>query len=180
MKRIILLLFFPFLLISQIPQTLNYQGLLKDNSGNPVSDGNYSVVFSIYDVATNGTSLWSESRTITTSNGFFNLTLGENTPINIHTDKQLWLNVNVGGTDLSPRTKLSSTLSAMNARQIENSVGAGNSVVSAINSSAGGISSEKIGNGNVSDSELEYLDGVTANLQTQIDSKQTQLPEVRV
>ena len=34
------------------PLYFNYQGLLLDNEGNPVPDGNYQLTFAIYDVAT--------------------------------------------------------------------------------------------------------------------------------
>ncbi|MER3330082.1 MAG: hypothetical protein RIF34_10930, partial [Candidatus Kapaibacterium sp.] len=77
MKKIILLFtLLPLIILAQIPQTMNYQGRLEDNNGDPVSDGNYSIVFTIYDAATNGNSLWTETRTVTTEDGFFNLTLG--------------------------------------------------------------------------------------------------------
>ncbi len=163
-KFILLLILLPIITLAQIPQTMNYQGRLEDNSGNPVSDGNYTIVFTIYDAATNGNSLWTETRTVTTEDGFFNLTLGENTAISISTDQQLWLNINIGGTDLTPRTKLSGSLSSQSTKTVENTATAGNSVVTSINSSAGGIDAVKIADGTVSDSEFQMLDGVGSAL----------------
>lgn len=169
---ILFLLLFPILALAQIPQTMNYQGRLEDNSGNPVTDGNYSIVFTIYDAVTNGNSLWTETRSVTTEDGFFTLTLGENTAIDISTNQQIWLNVNIGGTDLTPRTKLSGSLSSLSTKTIENTATAGNSVVTSINSSTGGVDASKIADGTVSDTEFQHLDGVTSDIQTQIDGKQ--------
>lgn len=161
----------PIITLAQIPQTMNYQGRLEDNSGNPVSDGNYTIVFTIYDAATNGNSLWTETRTVTTEDGFFNLTLGENTAINISTEQQVWLNISIGGNNLTPRTKLSGSLSSLSTKSIENTATAGNSVVTSINSSTGGIDAVKIADGTVSDSEFQMLDGVGSALVGESDSQ---------
>lgn len=161
-KFILLLILLPIITLAQIPQTMNYQGRLEDNSGNPVSDGNYTIVFTIYDAATNGNSLWTETRTVTTEDGFFNLTLGENTAININSNQQIWLNISIGGNDLTPRTKLSGSLSSLSSKSIENTTTAGNSVVSSINSSTGGVDASKIADGSVSNTEFQLLDGVTS------------------
>jgi hypothetical protein len=163
--------------MAQIPQTINYQGLLEDNSGNPVADDNYTVVFTIYDAASAGNSLWTETRTVTTKDGFFSLTLGENSPINIATDAQLWLNINIGGTDLSPRTKLAGNLSSLSTKSVESTANAGNSVVDAINLSSGGIDASKIADGSIDNTELQYLNNLTSNVQSQLDDKQATLPD---
>lgn len=175
-KFILILILLPILAIAQIPQTMSYQGRLEDNSGNPVTDGSYSLIFTIFDASTNGNSLWTETRTVTTEDGFFNLTLGENTAINISTDQQIWLNVNIGGNDLTPRTKLASSLSSHSTKSIENTASAGNSVVSSINTSTGGIDASKIANGNITNAKFQFLDRVTSDIQTQLDSKQATLP----
>lgn len=175
-KFILILILLPIFAIAQIPQTMSYQGRLEDNSGNPVTDGSYSLIFTIFDAATNGNSLWTETRTVTTEDGFFNLTLGENTAINISTDQQIWLNVNIGGNDLTPRTKLASSLSSLSTKSIENTASAGNSVVSSINASTGGIDASKLANGNITNAKFQFLDGVTSDIQTQLNSKQATLP----
>lgn len=170
-KFILLLILLPIITLAQIPQTMNYQGRLEDNSGNPVSDGNYTIVFTIYDAATNGNSLWTETRTVTTEDGFFNLTLGESTAINISNEQQVWLNISIGGNNLTPRTKLSGSLSSLSTKSIENTATAGNSVVTSINSSTGGIDAVKIADGTVSDSEFQMLDGVSSALVGESDSQ---------
>ena len=45
---------------SAIPQLINYQGYLTDDLGNPVADGNYRLVFRIWDAETGPHELWSE------------------------------------------------------------------------------------------------------------------------
>jgi hypothetical protein len=64
-----------------IPQTMSFQGILNNNSGHPVADSTYSVIFSIYNNPLNGNQLWSESQSVTTSNGLFNCILGNVHPI---------------------------------------------------------------------------------------------------
>ena len=60
---------------------LNYQGRLTDASSDPVADAIYSVVFTIYDDPTAGTSVWTETQNVTTSGGSFSVLLGSVTPI---------------------------------------------------------------------------------------------------
>jgi hypothetical protein len=64
-----------------IPRLVNYQGLLRTAGGALVPDGSYSVKFSIYSVPTGGTELWTETKTIVTSNGLFSTLLGSVSPI---------------------------------------------------------------------------------------------------
>jgi hypothetical protein len=63
-----------------VPGTLTQQGRLLDASGMPVS-GAVSFVFTIYDAATAGTSLWTESQMITLEDGYFSARLGDTTAI---------------------------------------------------------------------------------------------------
>ena len=69
-----------------VPQMINYQGTLTDKNGTPVANGNYTMEFKIYDVASGGAALWSEKWDPTTSQiavvgGTFNAMLGFLTPI---------------------------------------------------------------------------------------------------
>ena len=59
---------------AQVPQLINYQGFLSDASGNPIS-GSRSIEFKIYNLATGGTALWSETHTITANEGWILLIL---------------------------------------------------------------------------------------------------------
>ncbi len=40
---------------AQAPSTMGYQGVLKDDLGDNVADGDYDFTFSLYDVSTGGT-----------------------------------------------------------------------------------------------------------------------------
>jgi len=106
----VFLLFISSLIIAQIPQQINYQGMLSDISGNPIT-GTYTINFSIYSDGTTTSSIWMETQSVTVSNGLFNVQLGFNNPIPLYifdgTIKYLGVQV---GTDpeMTPRQKLTS------------------------------------------------------------------------
>ncbi len=101
-------------LCSQIPQIISYQGVLTDNSGNLVSDGNYNITFNLYTVSVAGSSIWTETQSVTTTQGVFNVNLGSVTPFTIGFSSQYYLGVTIGGTEMSPRTQLTSAAYSMN------------------------------------------------------------------
>ncbi|OQC01770.1 MAG: hypothetical protein BWX80_03309 [Candidatus Hydrogenedentes bacterium ADurb.Bin101] len=73
-----------------------YQGLLRDSSGTAVSDGAYAMEFSIWDAATGGTMLWTESNgAVAVSEGAYLVLLGGSTPFGaLFADQDaLWLQV---------------------------------------------------------------------------------------
>ena len=91
-----------------IPQKINYQGYLTDNTGNPIN-GTRTMTFKIYDAASGGNELWSETKTVSVENGLFNVILGEVNPISpdIFTPgARRWLELVVEGNPLSPRTEI--------------------------------------------------------------------------
>jgi hypothetical protein len=105
----VLLILTSTMLWAQIPKTLNFQGVLIDPaSGESVVDGNYGFVFSIYNVASSGTALWTENQSLATSNGQYHAILGSATPIDIDGTESYWLGITVNGTDLG-RVELTST-----------------------------------------------------------------------
>nr|MBP9583280.1 hypothetical protein [Ignavibacterium sp.] len=93
-----------------IPETINYQGILKDAAGVVVSNGDYNLTFKLYDVASGGASLWSETKLITVANGIVNTQLGSVVPIPQTTfNAAAWLGITVAaGTELIPRIALAS------------------------------------------------------------------------
>ena len=111
---------------ADVPQLINVQGKLTDAVGDPVADGPYSVLFSIYNVATGGSDLWQETRTVTVSDGLFSISLGESTtiPPSLFDNTDLWLGIKVE-TDLemTPRQRL--TTSPYAFRAAGSSVGGG-------------------------------------------------------
>src|SRR5262245_11759103 len=58
-----------------VPQLITEQGRLLDATGAPVT-GTVSLAFSIYDVPTGGTALWTETQSATLDDGYFVLQLG--------------------------------------------------------------------------------------------------------
>ena len=112
------------MLQAQIPQTLSYQGVLTDNSGVNVTDGNYDLTFNLYAVETGGSALWTETQSVSISDGIFNVILGKVTSIDLPFDNPYWLGITVGtGTELTPRIELTSAAYSLNALSVmDNSV----------------------------------------------------------
>lgn len=107
---IILLLFISTISFSQsIPQSINYQGLLKDASGNVVQNGDYTLTFKLYDIESGGTELWSETKLINIVEGIVNTQIGSITALTLSFDSPYWLGITVAsGSELTPRIKLAS------------------------------------------------------------------------
>jgi hypothetical protein len=116
--------------------TLTFQARLLGASGNLVADGTYNMQFNLYDVASGGTTLWTESRLnnatqgVTLKNGYFSVDLGSITsfPTTINWDQELWLGMTVRGTgscvfgsctptdaEMTPRFKLTAVPYAFKA-----------------------------------------------------------------
>lgn len=110
-------------LMAQIPQTLNFQGVLVDpGNGQPVTNGDYSFTFKIFDDLTVGTELWTEDQTLTTTDGLYNAVLGSVTPLDIAFDADYWLEIAVvaapgppvSGDVLTPRIELTASAYTLN------------------------------------------------------------------
>lgn len=94
------------------PGLINYQGLLKDSSGDPLT-GTVSVTFKIYDAATGDNILWQETHTdVSVSDGQLSVILGQGTPPaeigdEVFESAERWLGVTIGGDpEITPRTRL--------------------------------------------------------------------------
>ncbi len=114
--------------------TLNFQARLLSATGALVPDGYYNIEFKLYNVASGGTALWTDTRydqngatagqdyRIRVANGYFSVYLGDTTaggtafPGTIDWDQELWLTMNIGGSnqtatptydgEMNPRLKL--------------------------------------------------------------------------
>jgi YVTN family beta-propeller protein len=94
-----------------LPQTINYQGYLRNTNGTPVSS-QVTVVFSLYTTSSAGTALWTESRNITPANGIYSHQLGSVTPFpaGLFANDTLWLGIKIGSDpEMTPRELLTST-----------------------------------------------------------------------
>jgi hypothetical protein len=92
--------------LSVVSPMISYQGVLKDSGGNPVS-GVVSMTFRLYNAATGGTLLWSQTKSVSVSSGLFSTSLDNLNAA--YFDQALWLEIVVGGETLSPRQQLLGT-----------------------------------------------------------------------
>jgi hypothetical protein len=95
------------------PPVISYQGRLVDpGTGEPKPDGTYNLTFSLYDVASGGTALWTESQNVAVAKGLFSATLGNTNTIDpaIFDGYARWLGVLVKPdvVELSPRIRVAS------------------------------------------------------------------------
>ncbi len=100
--------------MAQIPKLISYQGLLTDNNGAVLADGNYNVTVKIFDAQTGGSELWSENHSINVNNGLFQVALGSNTALNLPFDNPYFVSTTVNGTELLPRMPMTSSPYALN------------------------------------------------------------------
>jgi len=106
--------------ILSAPGLISYQGRLTDNEGKPVTTA-VDVTFTFWDAETGGTQLGSgftDTDTVTPDpGGVYSTMIGDDPgnliPASIFTGDSVWLNVNVGGEDLSPRKRITSVGYAM-------------------------------------------------------------------
>jgi hypothetical protein len=128
MKRIIsltvnlmvLFVFFAIILFSgslakaaAVPQAINYQAVLLDSDGDPITTA-VDIVFTIYDAESGGNILWQETKygVDPDENGQFSLILGKTAAItdSVLTGEGRWLGIKVGtDAEISPRTELVSS-----------------------------------------------------------------------
>lgn len=132
MKKLflVLLLCITFCAGAQVSNTLSYQGILMQSDGvTPITDGNHTVIFGFYTVATGGTATFSRTVTVTTAKGLFTCIIGggtgTNAPLPAGVGNQQWyIGIKVdGGAELTPRTQLTPSPYAYAA--LSNETGAG-------------------------------------------------------
>jgi hypothetical protein len=136
--------------------TINYQGRLADAAGNPIDNASpgLGMTFSLYDVDTGGSPLWSETHAnVPVSAGLFNVRLGS---LNALSTELLagdrWLGIQVGiDAEMAPRELLSASPYAMVAGMAltvpENSITANEIVGGSIDGTK--LSSTSFGSSNV-------------------------------
>lgn len=129
---------------AQIPATLSYQGLLTDNTGVPVSDGNHSILFDFYTTSTGGTPDFTRGPiTVTSFKGLFTMILGNGQgsnnaalPVTLG-DTQYYVGIEADGqSELVPRVMLTAVPYAFRAETVN--------TVNADNISAGTIADARL------------------------------------
>jgi len=102
---------------ASIPQLINYQGVLMDGEGEPIT-GNRSIEFLLYDVETEGTEFWSEVQEVTITDGLFNVLLGSHIeiPPQVFDSTEVYLALKVeSDEEMEPRKQLVSVGYAFHA-----------------------------------------------------------------
>jgi len=95
-----------------IPTTMNYQGVLTDSLGSPLPDGTYLIHFTLYYDSNGVSQQWTESQDVTVSNGFFEVQLGADNPLDLDIfdlSPDIYLGVALDGEkEMRPLTQLTS------------------------------------------------------------------------
>jgi len=105
---------------SAVPLTLAHQGRLFDAGGLPL-DGSHPVALALYADASGGAPVWSETRDVTFDTGYFQVLLGDSTPLeaSVFDGSVLYLGIAVdGGLELPSRLPLSSVPYAILASSV--------------------------------------------------------------
>ena len=113
MKRIILIIAIVLTAFStafsQIPHKISYQGVITDASGS-IADGSHTLILRIYESASEGTAIFEETHTVTTTGGLFELIIGSIDSLDIAFDRPYFLGISVdGGAEMNPRIPLTSS-----------------------------------------------------------------------
>ena len=147
-----------------VPERINIQGILRDGSGNPVADGSYSVIFTIYNDEFAGTVYWAETTSVTTAGGLFNHRMGAanaipDTAIRLAT----WLGIKVGtDPEMTPRPRLVSVSHAFKVSTVQ---GASGGTISSTVAVAGDVLVGAAG-----PDDLLYLNGTDPNIALELRS----------
>jgi hypothetical protein len=109
-----------------INQKINFQGKLVNSSGLNVSDGNYDVVFTLYDDPSAGSTIWTETwnsgtSQVSVTDGIFRVALGTHSSmasVDFNQDA-LYLGVKVGAdSEMTPRIRFTSVPYAFVAKTV--------------------------------------------------------------
>ena len=113
-------LFFAATAIAVTPESMNFQGQLNGSDGQPVSDGDYQITFSIWDDSVGGIQYWSETRTVSTYSGGVTVSMGDVNSIDVDSLPDVaYLQLQVfGDPPMMPRIPLSSAPYSFFAKRI--------------------------------------------------------------
>lgn len=121
-RKIILgLSFLAFTFLSaQVPETISYQGILTDNLGEVVPNGEYTILFKIYNSEESTTVLWQETHTTDVNNGIINVIMGSINPLALPLDEAYWVGLTIGESEeLVPRLMLNPTMYSLKSKSTE-------------------------------------------------------------
>ncbi|HHE38102.1 MAG TPA: hypothetical protein ENL20_05970 [Candidatus Cloacimonetes bacterium] len=99
------------MLSADVPNLIDFQGRLTDDSENPIN-GPTAIAFAVYADSTSGTALWSETQNpVYVSNGLFHVFLGavNSIPETLFHEPDRWIGIEVNSDgEMSPRTRFGS------------------------------------------------------------------------
>lgn len=143
------------------PTLMNFQGRLTNSAGNVVANGSYNMIFRIYDAASGGTLLWTETREttdrVTVTNGLFSVKLGEVTPLSASTfssNSTLYFEIQLANpatatcstagcatyeAAMTPRSQLATSAYAFNATNAETATAATTATTASNATNLGGV-----------------------------------------
>jgi hypothetical protein len=129
-------------LASHAGELVTYQGRLTDETGEPVSNGNYALTFSLWDDSAAGTMQWSETHaSVPVTDGLFSVNLGKDGSLDaaIFETEPLFLQIRLGLSEvIEPRTRLTSAPTAVAAKKVAGDLQTGDGYLN-LNSAAGEI-----------------------------------------
>ncbi len=106
-----------------VPPLMNFQGkVVNKTAGTNITNGSYSFTFSLYTQSSGGVNIWTETKSVTVTNGIFQINLGDTTTLPGSVDfnnENLYLGINFNGDgEMSPRIRLTSVPYALNAQKV--------------------------------------------------------------
>jgi hypothetical protein len=122
--------------LSAAPRLINYQGMLTDKQGKPVTTP-VEVTFTFWDAETYGNQLgagFSDPDTITPdADGIYSTLIGDEPPGNlipesVFSGDSVWLNVNIAGDNLAKRMRITSAAFAISATNATNAINANHAI----------------------------------------------------
>jgi hypothetical protein len=153
---------------AQIPRAISYQGVLADDKGKPLPDGQHILLLRLYETRTGKIELYSKTDTVTTINGVFSTVLDE-IPSSLTFDQQYYLGIQVDNTtpELHPRTPLTSAPYALSQASTQSgsiaSVGSADNTIKVTNGNgpnvklevnANSIATSHLQGGSVTDAKI--------------------------
>jgi len=104
---------------AQVPPLVGFQGRLLRADGTAAS-GTAGVAFSVFDAATGGSPLWTETQTLGLSDGYYSTLLGlvNAVPAGLFDGASRWLEIAVGGEVLAPRQRVGAAPFALAAQSV--------------------------------------------------------------
>lgn len=103
---------------------INFQGKLTNTNGTNVTNGTYSILFSIYTVSSGGSAVWTETQaSVSVTDGIFRVALGSVTALPGSVDfnsSSLYLGIKVGADpEMSPRVQFTAAPYAFNSDTLD-------------------------------------------------------------